>query len=278
MIVYIDVLIIINVYVTYFTIRAASRLLHTKLSLRRTAAAAVLGGFSALAALLDINIALSLLIKTALTVIITLTAFGFGSIKLLIIRSFVCTAAGMLICGAAVLLHEFAGTDIIFSANGYLYLDVSALVLVISSAVIYAALAVMRRIFDSPHSDSKITLTVKGKNGKTAVLTAIPDSGNYLKDFLTGRPVIICRTGAINEIIPENVSAYLGGSTDDMRGIRLIPMKTAAGNTIAAAFTPESITASLDGREKQLDALIAAMNGAFENEGFDALISDKLLT
>ncbi len=277
MIVYIDVLIIINVYATYFSLRATARLLHTEPSFARTAAASAAGGFFALAALIPADIVTSLLIKTALTVIIVLIAFGFGNIKLLMIRSFFCIAAGMLICGTAVMLHEFAGTDLIFTANGYVYMNISALVLVISSAVIYALLSVMRRIFDSPCSDMKIKLTVTGKNGVAATLTGISDSGNYLKDFLTGRPVIICRRESVESIMPDSALSYISGNTGNLAGIRLIPITTAAGNTLSPAFKPLRITAEYGRTSKQLDALIAAVDGAFENEDFDALISDKLL-
>ena len=277
MIVYIDVLIVINIYTTYFSVRAAARLLHTELSFARTAAASAAGGMFSLAALIPADIAVSLLIKAALTVVIVLTAFGFGNIKLLIIRLFFCIAAGMLICGAAVMLHEFLGTDLIYTANGYVYLNVSALVLVISSAIIYAILTIMRRIFDSPCSDAEIKLTVTGKNGVTSILTGISDSGNYLKDFLTGRPVIVCRREAVESLMPENALAYISGSTEDLSGIRLIQMTTAAGSMLVPAFRPERIIAGTGKAEKRLDALIAAVDGAFENEKFDALISEKLL-
>ena len=118
-------------------------------------------------------------------------------------------------------------------------------------------------------------LTVRNA-GSSAELSAIADSGNFLRDFLTGRPVILCREEAIRALLPDNVAAYLGGDTNDMSGIRLIPMNTASGSGLAAAFLPDSITAELDGTSKRLDALIAA-SPSLKNEDFDALISTKLL-
>ncbi|MBQ9482750.1 MAG: sigma-E processing peptidase SpoIIGA [Ruminiclostridium sp.] len=272
MTVYIDVLIVMNTYISYFTLRAAGRLLHTEVRFRRLAAASVLGGIMSLAAVLNTDIPVSLLLKAALTTLTVLAAFGFGSFRLFAVRSFVSIAVGMLICGAAVLVHEFTGSDFIFSANGYVYLNVSALVLVISSAVIYGVLSLLRRFFDSADADARVPLTIENL-GSSAEINALADSGNFLRDFLTGRPVIICRKDAVANVIPP----YLRGETRDVAGIRLIPMQTAAGSAVVAAFRPERITVRLHGADKPLDALIAVSEDAFVNESFDAVISSKLL-
>ena len=267
MTVYIDVLIVMNIYISYFTLRAAGRILHTDIPFRRLACAAVLA---------DTGIAVSLLLKCALTALTALTAFGFGNAKLLAVRSFVCFAVSMLICGAAVLIHEITGSDMIFSANGYVYVSISALVLVIASAVIYGALSLLRRIFDTPLTDRAVLLTVS-RGDHTAVLNAVPDSGSFIRDFLTGRPVIVCRQAALEDVLPDNVAAYLSGCTDEISGIRLIPMTTASGNGLIAAFRPDAVTADIGGEHKRLDALIGVSETALKNESFDALIPAKLL-
>ena len=276
MTVYIDVLIVINIYITYFTLRAGARLLHSEIKFPRLAAASLLGGVGSLAALLGTDIAVSLAVKAALTMLTVLTAFGFGSPAKLAMRSFVCVTVSMLICGAAVLLHEFAHTDFIFSANCYVYLDVSALVLVISTAVIYGALCLFRRISDDPVTGERVTLTIDA-NGGSAEVAAMPDSGCLLRDFLTGRPVILCKPDAVGDILPPSVRTYLAGSTDDMTGIRLIPLRTASGCSAAAAFRPDRVTACFRGTEKDIDVLIGVCPGALRDEPFDALIDPKLL-
>lgn len=277
MIVYIDVLIVINIYITYFTLRAVSGLLHTRLTTSRLAAASAAGGIMSLAALIPVDILPSLALKAALTVLIVLTAFGYGTLRDTALRSVLCITVSMLICGAASLIHGLSGTDFIFSANGYAYMNVSALALVISSAVIYGILTLWRRFSDSSADSGRVELTVKHR-GRTAVLSAIADSGNFLRDCFTGRPVILCRAAAADPVLPPNVHAYLEkGGTGDVDGIRLIPMTTASGMSLAAAFMPDSVTVRLRGGRKRLDALIAVSRDALKNEDFDALISTRLL-
>ena len=272
MTVYIDVLIVMNTYISYFTLRAAGGMLHTRIPFRRLAAASVIGGITSLAAVLNAGILISLLLKAALTALTVLAAFGFGSVRMFAVRSFVSIAVSMLICGAAVLIHEFTGSNFIFSANGYVYLNVSALVLVISSVVIYGILSVIRRISDSSAVCECVPITIEN-NGVSAEINALADSGNFLHDFLTGRPVIICRRDAVAQVLPP----YLRGETGDITGIRLIPMQTASGSTLTAAFRPERITVRLHEADKQLDALVAVSDDAFANESFDAVVSSKLL-
>ena len=276
MTVYIDVLIVLNIYITYFTLRAAGRILHTKPELKRLIFASVLGGITSLAALLDAGITGSLLLKAALTAVTVFAAFGFGSVRLFAVRSFVSVAVSMLICGAVVMIHELTGSDFIFSANGYVYMGISALVLVISSAVIYGILSLVRRISDSSAVSERVSVTIENL-GNCAKISALADSGNFLRDFLTGRPVIICRSEAVRAVTPPNVIAFLGGDTGDMTGIRLVPLNTVSGSSLVAAFRPERLTVRLSGSDKQLDALIGVSHDAFGNEPFDAVISSKLL-
>lgn len=274
--VWIDVLIVINVCITYFTLRAVSGLLHLRPRFVRIAAASVLGGFSSLTALLDAGIIAFVMLRAALTVSIVLTAFGFGGIRELLIRSFLCAAVGMLLCGAAMLTHELTGTELIFAANGFVYINVSSLVLVGCSAGVYAVLLLVRRILDSPSSDEPVLLTAE-MNGRRAVMSAVSDSGNFLRDFLTGRPVIVCRKESVEDIMPANMSGYLSGNTEDVTGIRIIPAETVAGSVIIAAFLPDRVTVDVKGKKKCIDALIGVSDTAMKNEHFDAVIPSKLL-
>ena len=276
MTVYLDVLTVMNIYISYFTLRAVCRLLHTGASFRRIAAASVFGGFSSLAALADAGFAVSMLLKALLTALTVLIAFGFGSLRRFAVRTFVCVTISMLICGAAMLLHELTGSDMVFAANGYVYLNISALVLVVSSAVIYGILSLARRIADSPEADERIGLTVS-VGGNTAELEAVCDSGNFLRDFLTGKPVILCRSDAVRGIMPASAEAFLNGEDADVAGLRIIPIRTASGSAVAAAFRADCITARYRGGDKRLDALIGVCRDALSDEQFDAVISPKLL-
>ena len=275
MTVYIDVLIIINVYITYFTLRGCALLLHMKSDMKRLAAASVLGGLTSAAALLPLAAPASLCLKALLTALIVYAAFGRSSLKAFALRYFICVFAGMLLCGTAVLLRDVSG-GFVFAANGYVYMDISALTLVISTSLIYGILSLIRRVLDRPAADEKIILGISNA-GRTVKLTACADSGNYLRDHVTGRAVVLCRYGALQGIEPQSVRSFIAGDTDSVSGIRLIPMRTAAGGGLVAAFMPDKLTAEYRGETKDIDALIGVSKAALSDSGFDALINPKIL-
>lgn len=278
MTVYLDVLIIVNIYITYFILKAAARLLHIKYRFFRLAAGAVFGGFSSLAAVLSLDFLGALLLKSALMLITALIAFGFGGGSRFLTATALCTGISILICGAALLIRELFGGGIIGAAGGYPYLDISALTLVGATAAVYGGVSLFRRFLDKPTADSRVELIIE-YGGNRVEIEAFPDSGNGLCDFLSGTPVIICKAAPLEKLLPENIKQILGGEYDlnAVKGIRLIPCNTVKGSGYIAAFRPDRITAELGGCKKRINALIGVDKDLFEGEGFDAILNPKIL-
>lgn len=272
MTVYIDVLVILNLYITFFVVKAAARLTHTELKTHRAAAASVFGGFAALLSLADVGTAASLLIKVLVITAAAAMAFGFG--KQLILQSFLCLVISLVLSGTVTMLHELLGTDFLFSLNGSVYMNVSALMLVMSTAAVYGIMTLIRRRLDSAACDETAVLLIE-KNGISAEISAFPDSGNVLYDFLSGTPVILCRRSCIEKILPENIKQYLSDGESDMHGIRVLPIRTASGTGTVAAFRPDRITAEYRGQKKDISALIG-ISAVYDGQ-FEALINPKLL-
>ncbi len=269
MVIYLDVLIVINFCITYFSLKAAARLLHAGYRTGRLIAAAVMGGFSSLTALLTLDFLLSFLLKLALTAVITLIAFGWGGFSAFALRTVVTAVAGALVCGVTIMLRELTGSRFFGAAGSYPYLDISVLHLVISTTAVYIIISLYRRISDKPHSGAMIKLTIE-KGGNTVQLIAYPDSGNNLRDFLTGLPVIVCRKDKISGIMPD--------FSHNPKGVRIIPFSSAGGSGFITAFRADSVTVCRENeQETQIDALIGTKEGLFENESFDAVINPKII-
>lgn len=273
MIVYLDVLIVVNVYITYFVLRAAARLLRVRLRAGRLIPASVLGGISSVTAAFPLPFYAALLLKAGLTLLLTLTAFGFSDRRRFLLRFFTVLAVGALICGAAILIRDRTGSGFLTTAGGYVYLDVSIPILVGATTASYAAAALLRRFLDRPAADARLSLKIKNR-GKTVVLTAYPDSGNHLRDFLTGLPVILCRASSVAPVAPEGIAA---AKTDPPAGVRLIPYSTVGNTGCIAAFRAERITVT-DGSspDQEIEALIGVGEREFGGEDFDAVMNPKL--
>ena len=75
--IYVDVLIVLNIYVNFFLLRATSKLTHTPLKTSRCLISATVGSLFSLTIFLpDIYFIIPLLIKAIAAVIITALAFG----------------------------------------------------------------------------------------------------------------------------------------------------------------------------------------------------------
>ena len=271
MVVYIDVLIILNIYITYFILRCCSRFFHEEYKLSRLIIGSVFGGISSLSVLLGSNPFIAIILKLLSVGITVFIAFGFKGIIRFTERLMFSFGISMLICGGAEALGEGLDTSFISSVGGYPYMKISVLVLLISTVIIYGLISLLRRLIDKGNAEKSIYLIIEN-NGRSVKINAFSDSGNNLADFLTGTPVIVCSSVAIKEILPKNIF-----SETELSGIRLIPWYSVSGGGIIRAFKPQKITAIYNGEEKQLNALIGITEReAFKNET-DAIINPKLL-
>ena len=71
--------------------------------------------------------------------------------------------------------------------------------------------------------------------GHIVTLTALVDTGNLLRDPLTGLPVIVVSRRAARKLTPLPAPGQL------LPGMRLISVRTAAGSTLMAVFRPQRI-------------------------------------
>lgn len=269
MVIYIDVLIIVNFYITYFMLKSAARLLHCRLKSVQLIIASCLGGISSVVAVFSLPILVQLLFRCALIVIPVVVAFGFSGIKPLILEVFTSFSISLLLCGAVIALREFTGNSFFSQFGGFVYLDVSVLTLIFSTTAAYLLISVFRRILDRADVQKSYRLTIE-KNGKSVQLTAFSDSGNNLRDFFTGLPVIVCRLSSVSEIAPEGITS---AQSEPPVGVRLIPYTTIDGTGVIAAFRADEVI--VDG--KRVDALIGVGEKAMESEDFEAVLNPKIL-
>lgn len=71
--------------------------------------------------------------------------------------------------------------------------------------------------------------------GHTVTLTALVDTGNLLRDPLTGLPVIVVSRRAARKLTPLPAPGQL------LPGMRLISVRTAAGSALMAIFRPQRV-------------------------------------
>lgn len=279
-VIYIDILLLLNFYVTYFLIVGACCILHRKVPVSRRILGSTAGTLSSLMIFLpSLPLIVNIALKIAVSLIITFASLGFGSIWTFLKSSAVffiinCVYAGIMLA----LWLFFAPMGMVYN-NGVSYLNIPFWAVILSTSVSYVILLIIRRVLDSKADlDKKYQIEIATSLGK-ATLTAIPDSGNKLTDFLTGLPVIFCDIKVCSDICPQEIFAYLADMNKksiSLQGIRLIPCSTVSGDTLAVCFKPDKLIIS-DGRsEKEINALIGFTKKGFTG-GFGAIFNPNLL-
>lgn len=253
MTIYIDVLLILNIYVNYFLLRATARLTHTVITGRRLALTAAVGSLSSLTILLPpLGGAVNLLIKIAAALALVLLAFGKRRPRTYFYLCGVFFAVNFIFAGIVLALSFISDSSHIATNNAALYIDFSLLTLVAFTAVAYFAVCLLRRGLDSSAASDKKYRIIIGVGERSADIPAISDSGNLLRDSFSGAPVIVCGLGELSSVIPCRAAV---GS---LKGFRVIPCSTITGSSVMPVFRPDSVVIYTDGGDdkKNVDALI----------------------
>jgi len=260
-IIYIDTLIIINLYVNFFLLKACGVILHRRIGTARCIWGAVAGGASSLVILFPALPAfMNVLVKIAIGAAIVLIAFGLGSFRAFLKNALVFIVINIIFAGFMLILHLFASPPGMVYNNGVVYLDISFLALVISTAAAYFLIRTMRYFLDVKFNAEKVYNVTFEYEGRSVSLSAFADSGNTLTDFFTGKPVIICDRSVFGENPPR-------------KGIRLLPYNTVSSSDLLPVFKPDSVKIG----EKNVDIMIGISKTAINKNGVNAIFNPKLL-
>ncbi|MBQ4325102.1 MAG: sigma-E processing peptidase SpoIIGA [Clostridia bacterium] len=246
--VYVDVLFLINLSLDYMTLFLTGRLLHRKMTRLRLILVSVLLSLYSLWGLLICASYALLLVSACLSLLLgcgicyqerrwqslfksTLVAFGIGG-----------ALAGAILALYGVLLRV---VPFVKEGNGGgIKVVVFTLLAGVSAILIYIG----NRLVSDVRGTETVTLTVR-LGGRTAEFRLLVDSGNLVRDPISGRRVIFLDAHAAKRRLGGQVmqSDYLVASR------HYLPITTEGGKHLAVAYLPEVI---LLGKTK-IDALVA---------------------
>lgn len=284
MVIYLDVLILINLYVTYFQILAVSVFTHRKTVWYRKLSAAGIGAVASLSIFIPQEMVLTLtLLKIFLCALIAFVAFGYTgfrayavSVLFLMLVSFV--FSGLMLC-----VWLFAAPMKMLFINGTVYFGVDTMTIILSTCAAYGVVRIIRYILDkNGKTDGKYTVIIKN-NGRECRLSALADSGNGIVDCFSGLPVIVCRRDMCADVSPpaidmiENNSDISDIGTQMIKGVRIMPFSTVGKGGLICMFKAESIVIDDETNEEKypVNALIGIVIGG--RQEYEAIFNPKIL-
>ncbi len=284
--VYVDLLFLINFSMDFLCFYITSRILSEKLSTARTLMAAAVGGIYAdLALFISMGSIASLIIDLSVCALICCIAnYKKGRVRALPLYTLVYLAVSMALGGFMTAIFNMLNkVDIPIEG------ETSEGISVWLFAVLAGVSALMTLIggrFFKRRSGEIISEVVVVYSGKTKKLRAMTDTGNLLREPISGKPCLLVDIRALSGVVPERVIQTARGekgrgldglSVNDAKNIRLIPIKTANAESTLIGLRVDKIEIVGERGRREVDAVIALSDIGASANGSEALIPSELL-
>lgn len=274
---YLDLFLITELIIDFFLVCAAAVIAGEPIKRLRCFAAAGLSAVLSLVILLPpLHPAVMLAAKLLSAAAITAAAFGIKP-RARYIKNMACFIGATGIFGGSVYAFAMAFSRPISLNNLTYYFGGAPLVLLFVITLFYVAVrAGMAWWGGRIPQKGTLRLIIKGPCGSKSIAAFI-DTGNRLRDAVSGRYVVVVSRAAVFQILsPELLSAVsaVESGRPPPAGVRfvLVPCETAAGNGLLVAFPEVEIYAEFKKGAEKTDLLAAVSWG---KSGFDALIGQE---
>lgn len=274
MIVYADILIVLNLIVDYFLLLAAGAVLRRKPKFIRLLLSSFVGGLSSLYIFLPQSpIAIELILRLMLCMIMVILAFGFGTVKDFIRNTGIFFGITCLYAGIMTALWHILKPRGMVINNSVVYFDISAITLIVCTVIFYFAFLLLSRIFGA-NGETAQYCSIKVRVGeKAAELTAMLDTGNSLNDLFGNNEIIIT---------DKKTAESLLGRTDIENNpllksrYRVIPLNTVSGADMLDGFRCDSAVATLGKETVNIKNPIIAISKTAFDSGISGIVNPKI--
>lgn len=202
MVIYADVLFLINLIFDYMALTILGKFMKLYIKQWRVILGSALGAAGTV--LIFCFGAQHVFLKAALAFVMILCAYGYeGRRTLKIFAAFLLIMAA--ISGIVTMLISVIplGSDSVIR-NGIVYFDISGVLLFVFLLIAYPLICLLSKGIRE-RKNRTVYLTKIERSGKTVTVNALFDSGNKLKEPITGRPVVVAEWEAVRELFEESV-------------------------------------------------------------------------
>ncbi len=281
-IIYVDILVIVNLFVNYFLLLATAKFFCIKWKTSRLILGEILGGIYSLYILApELPWFISSVIKLFMSVTIIAATFGIKKptqfFKILIYFY----SVNFLFSGIMMAVWCWFKPNGMQVNNAVVYFNISPVILIISTIISYIIIEAINKIVNKRRLDHKIiNLKIKFRTNQISI-TAKIDTGNFLKEPFSGLPVIVARETSVKPLLPvntyEQIKDYSADKFTDILNlkIRMIPFKTISEESVLPAFKPDCI--KINESEVQKEVYIALCEDKFMPQNAEALINPEIL-
>lgn len=274
LVVYADILIILNLIVDYFLLSVCAAVLRVKLPVLRQLGGAAAGAVSSLYIFApNFGIFIDVLFRVAVCAVMVLCAFGFRSTKRFL------RAVGVLFLvtcgfgGVMTAVWSLFKPDGMTVVNSVVYFNISPAVLIGVSVITYLLFMLLYAIFSGTSELAErceITVTA-GENSIN--MEGIVDTGNSVKDYLSGSEVIIADSEFVKDLLGSD------SPESDIRlksRYRILPLSTVSGGGTLDGFRCDSAVISDGEHTVKLEKPILAVSKTPLRDDYQAIVNPEI--
>ena len=286
--VYVDVFFLINFSMDFLCYFLVARLFGKPFSLGRGIVGAILGGLYAdLSLFLPVGRVVSLLLDLLCCALMCAVFFyrkkeGRDLPLYVVVYTAVSMALGGFMTALFYLLNRTPLGEVSASQEGDgISVWMFALLALVSGAITY----VSGRFFASKSSERPVEVEIS-YGGKTVRLQGMTDTGNRLRDPISGRPCAVVDRRAMESVLPREILQASGSmgreALSRLRGahaknVRVIPTHTATGEKMLLAIRPEALRVRRSRGYCTVDALVVLADLGEHTGGSRILLPPQLL-
>lgn len=295
MTIYIDIIIVENLIMNYIILYATGLISKCKIYYLRIFFASAIGAtYVVIQYISKLNIYSNSLIKLILSIIIVFIAFNPQNIKKMFKQLILFYLATFTFGGVATYLIYVLKPQNVIMKNG-MYVGTYVLKVIFIGAILGTVILIVAfKISKNKITKKDVICKVKIKlNGKEIVLNTMVDTGNMLKEPITGNPVVVVEKVVLYDLIPKeilnNIESILGGDFEKIPEnikneyiprLKIIPFSSLGKqNGMLVGIKPEKLEVineqSIEDRD---NAIIGIYNKSLTKRGeYNALIGIDLL-
>ena len=294
MTIYIDIIIVENLIMNYIILYATGLISKNKISHLRIIFASIIGAIYAVTEYISkLNIYSNILLKIILSIVIVFIAFYPQNVKKMFKLLVLFYLTTFTFGGVATYLIYVLKPQNIIIKNG-MYVGTYVLKVIFIGAIVGTIILIIAFKF-AKNKITKEDMICKVKiklNGKEIVLDTMVDTGNMLKEPLTGNPVVVVEKTSLYDLMPKeilnNTELILGGDfgkipenikNEYISRLKIIPFSSLGKqNGMLIGIKPEKLyVINEQSEEKKDNAIIGIYNKSLTKRGeYNALIGIDL--
>lgn len=281
LVIYIDVLIVLNIFVDFLLLKACDAVLRSQTKFWRLIAGSVVGGVASLYILApEMPVLLELVIRLAISCAVVLVAAGFRRASLFLKRLAVFYGVNFLYAGAMFgIWLAFRPRGMVIQ-NGVVYFGISPLLLIVSTLSAYGILRLISR-FLRAHRGERLCQIRLTCGEHTVSRIALIDTGHGLTDLLTDSAVVIIDRETAEALMGEVTAKELVTANGAPEGLaaryRLIPYQTVGGRGILPAVRCDLLEVTARGITTRHAKPVAAVSEEEFGGNYHAIIDADLI-